>query len=279
MAELRRKVPAPNRTLLHVRAHWPRYALLYGSIVAGVIFIGISAFQGWYGFIPMTTAVILILAYFLIMSFWATQKLYGSRGIRPYHQLFEMGNIGSRSHFVYIDVGLRYQPISLSRRLTTGKITIIDVYNPQWTTSRSLVRWRKHIPHPPLDPRLAWLDGDIHMLPLPDASVDTVMLCQILSEFWQRGDRTELLKEVKRILKPTGQILVAERVRTQTNWLTLGPAALQLPTAKYWHQLLIESGFGVHKQVVIQGMVYCARAQKLTPFQARQLAFQLDFGR
>ena len=275
MAELTHK--APNRTYSHIRANWPRFAILYGAIVVALFFIGFSALQGWVGFIPITTAVILILVYFLFMAFWSTQKLYGPRGIRPYHQLFDMGNIRSRGEFIYVDVGLRYQPLSLSRRLTTGKITVVDVYNPQWNTSRTLVRWREQIPHPPNDPRLTWLDGDIHLLPIPDASVDTVMLCQVLSEFWQKGDRRELLTEIHRILKPGGQLLFAEQVRTQANWLTLGPAALQLPPTKYWHQLLKDGGFGVQKQQVIQGLVYCAQTIKLTPSEVRQLSFQLEY--
>ena len=275
MAELNRK--APNRTLLHIRANWPRFAILYGTIVVALFFIGISAFQEWYGFIPMTLALILILVYFLFMAFWSTQRLYGPYGIRPYHQLFDMGNIRSRSEFIYIDLGLRYQPLSLSRRLTTGKITVVDVYNPQWNSSRALVRWRAQMPHPPNDPRVVWLDGDIHLLPIPDASVETVVLCQILSEYWQKGDRTTLLNEVHRILKPGGQLLFAEQVRTQANWLTLGPAALQLPSINYWHQLVSESGFGIQKQQVIQGLVYCAKATKLTPSEVRQLSFQLEY--
>ncbi len=275
MAELNRK--GANRTFLHIRAHWPRFAILYGAIVAALFFIGFSAFQGWIGFIPMTMALILVLVYFLLMAFWSTQKLYGPHGIRPYHQLFDMGNIRSRSDFVYIDVGLRYQPLSLSRRLTVGKITVIDVYNPQWTTNRSLVRWREQMPHPPSDPRLTWLDGNIHLLPIPDASVETVVLCQILSEFWQKGDRGALLNEVHRILKSGGQLLFAERVRTQTNWLTLGPTAMHLSSTKYWHKLLTENGFGVQKQQIIQGLVYCVQTTKLSPSQARQLAFQLDY--
>ena len=275
MAELKRN--APNRTLMHIRANWPRFAFLYGAIVVALFFIGLSAYRGWYGFVPITTAVILILVYFLFMAFWSTQKLYGPRGIRPYHKLFDMGNIRSRSHFIYIGLGLRYQPVSLSRRLTTGKITIIDVYNPQWTTNRSLVRWRAQMPHPPNDPRVTWLDSNIHLLPVPDATVDTVMICQILSEFWQKGDRITLLKEIHRILKPNGQLLIAEQVRTQTNWLTLGPAAVQLSPTTYWIQLLKESGFMVQKQQLIQGLVYCAQATKLTSSEVRQLAFQLEY--
>ncbi|MGB5058289.1 MAG: hypothetical protein WBO48_06340, partial [Candidatus Promineifilaceae bacterium] len=100
-------------------------------------------------------------------------------------------------------------------------------------------------------------------------------LCQVVSEFWQQGDRAALLQEINRILTPNGRILLAERVRSQTNWLVMGPGAVNLQSAEQWRDLLREAGFIVQKEQDLQGLIHCFRADKPTPAQARQLSLNL----
>jgi len=264
-------------TIGTVYAHWPLYALAYGGLIAALILIGVGARQGWLSLIPLGVALLLVQSYFLFASLWAAHQLYDINGIRPHHVLFDMGAIQDTETFVFIDLGTRRPAIELSRRLTTGRAIIVDVYNPQWTTSRALARRRAQRPPPPPDPRLTWRDGDVNLIPLPDHSVPAVILSQVLSEFWQHGDRLALLSEIYRILAPGGRLLLAERVRTQTNWLVTGPAALGLPTAGYWQNLLRQAGFRLQKERDLLGLIHCIRASKPTPAEARQLAFELDY--
>lgn len=264
-------------TIRTLYAHWPVYALVYGGMIAALISIGVGAQQGWLSLIPLGIAFLLTQAYFLFASLWAAHRLYDYGGIRPHHVLFDMGAIQDTETFVVIDLGSRWQAIELSRRLTTGRVIVVDVYNPQWTTSRALARWRNRRPPPPPDPRLIWRDGAVDLIPLPDESVPAVVLSQTLSEFWQHGDRLALLRELHRILAPNGRLLIAERTRTQTNWLVMGPAALSLFHVNDLRNLLAQAGFRVQKEQELQGLIHCMRAVKPTPTEARQLALELDF--
>ena len=264
-------------TIGTVYAHWPVYALVYGSMIGALILIGVGARQGWLSLIPLGAALLLAQSYFLFASLWAAHQLYDGAGVGPHQVLFDVGAIQDTETFVFIDLGIRRPAIELCRRLTTGRVIVVDVYNPQWTTSRTLARRRANRPSPPSDPRLAWRDGDVNLIPLPDKSVPAVILSQVLSEFWQHGDRLALLKEAHRILAPDGRLLVAERVRTETNWLVMGPAALGLHGAGYWRNLLGQAGFRVQKEQQLLGLIHCIRANKPTPAEARQLAFELDY--
>ena len=264
-------------TKTYLLANWPRFVLLYLGMVAALIIIGVSAMRGWLSFIPLATAVFLILIYFIVAGIWEARKRFDFDGITPHHVLFDMGQIPATERFAYVDLGLQMPPIGLSRRLTTGQVIVIDIYNPQWTVSQWLVRWRVQQKPPPNDPRLSWRDGDLSLLPLPDESVNTVMLCHVAGEFWQDGDRLALLQEAYRILKPRGQLLLAESVRSQTNWLIRGLSALSLPTTDYWHALLQQSGYRIRSEKNVSGLSYCVRAQKPTPAEAQQLSFKLEF--
>lgn len=264
-------------TRTYLLANWPRFSLLYLGMVAALIIIGLSAMRGWLSFIPLATAVFIILVYFFGAGIWEAHQRYDLDGITPHHVLFDMGQLPATEHFAYVDLGLQRPAIGLSRRLTTGQIIVIDIYNPQWTRSPWLVRWRTQQTHLPADPRLSWREGNINLLPLPDESINTVMLCHIAGELWQDGDRAALLREAYRILKPRGQLLLAESVRSQTNWLIRGLAGFDLPTTAYWQQLLKQTGYRIRNEKSIAGLSYCIRAQKPTPSEAQQLSFKLEF--
>ncbi|MCA9896599.1 MAG: class I SAM-dependent methyltransferase [Ardenticatenaceae bacterium] len=264
-------------TRLFILANWPRFVLLYLGMVGALIVIGLSALRGWYAFVLLGTAVFIILVYFIGAGVWEARQRYDLDGITTHHVLFDMGQIPATERLAYVDLGLQLPPIGLSRRLTTGQIVVVDVYNPQWTVSAWLVRWRAQQPHPPADPRLSWREGNLNLLPLPNESVSTVMLCHIAGEFWQEGDRAALLREAYRILKPRGQLLLAESVRSQTNWLIGGPAGFNLPTAEYWRKLLQQAGYRIRSEKDVAGLSHCIRAQKPTPAEAQQLSFKLEF--
>jgi hypothetical protein len=102
-----------------------------------------------------------------------------------------------------------------------------------------------------------------------------VVLNQILSECWQEGDRLRLLKEANRILSANGRLLLAERTRTQTNWLVHGLGGAQFHPVDYWQDLLVEAGFVVHRQQDLHGLIHCFRAHKPSGAEARQLALEL----
>ncbi|MCP4422598.1 MAG: methyltransferase domain-containing protein [Chloroflexi bacterium] len=264
-------------TRTYILANWPRFVLLYVGMVAALIILGLSVMRGWLSYIPLATAAFIILIHFIAAGIWEAHQLYDFDGITPHHVLFDMGQLPATERFAYVDLGLQRQAIGLSRRLTTGQVIVIDIYNPQWTISSWLVRWRAKLPSPQPDPRLSWREGSLNLLPLPDESVSTVMLCHVIGEYWQEGDRKALLSEAYRILKPQGQLLLAEPVRNQTSWIIRGLANLNLPKPNYWHTLLNQAGFHVRNEKNAAGISYCIRAKKPTPSEALQLSFELEY--
>ncbi len=259
----------------HISANWPIYTFMYLGLVIALLVAGISLQEGWLSFVPLMMALGIVLVYFLATTLWAAHQLYDMDGIRPYDVLFNMGQIKATDTIVFVDFGLRVTPLLLRRRLTTGKIITVDVYNPQWTTGQALARARAQAPQPPDDPRLVWQNGRFDLLPLPDRSVSFVMMDQILSQCWQKGDRMRLLQEAHRILMPNGRLLISERVRTQTNWIVYGPGGARFQPAADWSEMLKEAGFIVRRQENLQGLIHCFRADKPSGSEARQLALDL----
>ncbi len=176
-------------TARHVYAQWPGYLLRYGGLVLAFLLIGTGLAMGWQ--VVVALGIVLLAAVFFLMlaALWTANRLYDTDGLQVNDLLFAMSQAQPTDQFANIDLGLRQQAILLSRHLTTGKITVIDVYNPQLAMDSALARARRQAPSAKQDPRLCWYDGQIHMLPLPDSSVTAVFIFQVLSEFGQEGDR------------------------------------------------------------------------------------------
>ncbi len=263
-------------TLRYLYARLPIYATLYGGAVLLLPAMGLAASQGWWGFVPLLLALLLVLLYFVLASLWAAHRIYDTNGRQAHHILFEMGQFRETDRFAFVELDGRWQAIELGRRLSTGQVVVIDVYNPQVAPSRTLARSRANQPRPPAgDPRFVWRNGDIDLLPLPDESVTAVVLCETLAHFWQKGDQETLLQEARRILVPGGRLLLAERTRTRANWLHLGPAALTLSSSQSWRELLQQRGFILRREVDIGGLIHCFRADKPIPIEAQQLRLAL----
>jgi ubiquinone/menaquinone biosynthesis C-methylase UbiE len=259
-------------TKRYVQARWPLFALGYGGgALLSVAAAAAGIIQGWPALIPLAAALIMVIAYLAGTALWSAHRLYDNNNIRD--RLFELGQFRPDDSFVYLDVGVRWLPANMARRLTTGQIIVIDIYNPILTPDGSLARSRRQTLHPRPDPRLSWRDGDISLLPLPDGSVPAVVLSEVASEFWQQGDRDMLIGEIYRILASGGRLILAERVRTTTNLLTMGLNGFELETADYWRDLLTQTGFRIKREESLEELIHFIRADKPLAYEGKQLVF------
>jgi len=267
----------PRRTLQYIRTHWPLFFALYGSLVVAILLIGVGLASGWYSFIPFALAIMLVASYFLVASLYVAYQMNDAPGSTAAEILFEMSQSQPTDRVVCIDLGLRSTAVTVSQRLTTGVVTVIDIYNPQSNIGGALRRGRDLARKPLDDPRLDWIDGGIDLLPLPDRSVGAVFMNQILSEFWLPEERDLLLQEVYRILAPEGRLLVAERIRSQSNLLLTGLVTYTLPTSQQWRAILEKAGFIVRREECPHGLIYCVRADRPGLTAGKQMTLKLEY--
>ena len=201
-----------------------------------------------------------------------------SANIQSVEYLYELSKTHSSDALATIDLGRRWPAITLSHHLTSGRMVVIDVYNPQLMPAKSLLRSRQqHYPATPSDPRLTWYDSNLDLLPLPNSSVRAVFVYQVLSEISAKGDQVTLLKEIARILAPDGRLLIAEFANTWTNRLRSSLGIIHSYPHEHWRNLLEEAGFKFQRVQTIQGVFVCMRADKPSPYSGRQMSLDLDF--
>ena len=260
-----------------IYANLPGYLLRFGGFILSLAMLGLGIILGRQIFIAVGF-VILTATFFLFWAArWTTSRLYDGDQLQIMEFLYGLSQARPEDKLAIIDLGLGAPAIALSRHLTTGHLTVFDVFNPQLTGGKELARARRRVTHFPTDPRLVRIDSRIDLLPLPDRSVSAVFLPLILSEFTQDGDRQTLLREVSRILHPNGRLLCAEQNSSWLNWLSLGPGTSRLQPLDYWQRLFKNAGFEILRQEEINGLTICIRADKPSPFAGKQLSLGLQF--
>lgn len=255
---------------------WPTFLFVYGGgALLGLFLIVNGALGQNWALLAVGAFLLLAATYFFAAAIWAAYRRYDVPGQRPVDLFFQLGRITATTQLVHVCLGVRDTPQQLSRRLTSGRVTALDIYNPQQAPGASLARARLAVTPAPPDPRLRWLEAAIQLLPLPDRSTSLVTMDGTLGALWQQGDRGLLLREIYRILRPKGLAVVAEPVRSRTNWLARGTGALRLEDASAWRRLFREAGFNLLREHDVDGLVHYFVLERPAVGEMQQLALDL----
>lgn len=118
----------------------------------------------------------------------------------------------------------------LQQQYATGNLQVFDFYDPARHTEVSIRRARRaYPPFPgtqPVDMRAP--------LPLADNSIDVAFAFLAAHEIRDPAERTAFFQEIRRVLKPTGQVAVTEHLRDPANFLAYTIGFLHFHSRRTW---------------------------------------------
>jgi SAM-dependent methyltransferase len=105
--------------------------------------------------------------------------------------------------------------VAAARRLTTGRATGVDLWIPGAVSGNHPQAVLENAALEGVADRVEVKEGDARQLPFPDASFDVVLSNFVLHEVKTREERGKIVREVVRVLRPGGRLLLVDFIFTK----------------------------------------------------------------
>ncbi len=224
-----------------VRFNWHFYVLAVAAVAGlGLMALsveGILALLCWIA----ATGIVVLTTVSLWVTYWVydLSNLYGL-GWLPENLVPDSGTI------VNIHAGFDETSGLLHRKYPTAQLVVLDFYDPAKHTEVSLQRARKAYP-----PYPGTLQTVTAQLPLADASVDVCFAILAAHEVRDEIERIAFFKEMHRVLKPEGRVVVTEHLRDTANFAAYNLGAFHFHAKPVWLRAFAASGFIVGQETKI----------------------------
>lgn len=153
------------------------------------------------------------------------------------------------SKIININAGFDETSILLKDKFPNSELLVFDFYDPKKHTEVSIKRARKAYPLFPNTISVTTTD-----LPTLDNSADIIFIIFAAHEIRNEQERIKFFKELKRVLKPTGEIFITEHLRDLPNFLAYNIGFLHFYSKQSWLHVFQFSGLSLKNE------------KKITPF-------------
>ena len=225
-----------------IRFNWHFYALAFGLALA----VGVAA-----AMLPAPLSYIgcaglgLIVAPTLI-------SLAVSTYVYDYAGLYELGWLPAR---ITPEPGIKLLTISagfdeitplLAQRWPAEQLLAVDFYDPTRHTEVSIKRARQAYPPVPGTKQVS-----TNALPLATHSADYALAFLAAHEVRDPAERAAFFREIGRVLKPTGEIIVVEHLRDTANFLAYTIGFFHFHSRRAWLATFRAAGLQVAQEIKI----------------------------
>lgn len=191
----------------------PNLVIGFGAAAFMLVMLGVFLAGGTgataSGFGPYLAGLLCLLAAFgmIVGSLWGKPRLW--------RQVLD--NQGLRGDEIALDAGTGrgLVAVELARRLPEGHVDAIDIWRGRDQTGNSEEAARLNLEVTGTADRVTLQRADLRApLPFPDGHFDLVVVSMTLRSLPLRGERDEATRELTRVLKPGGRIIVVDTART-----------------------------------------------------------------
>ncbi len=130
--------------------------------------------------------------------------------LRQRDHLLDALNLRGDERVLDLGCGSGLLLIGAAKRLTTGKAIGVDIWQKEDQSGNSPDVTRANAEAEGVADRIEILDNDMRHMTLPKNSFDVVVSCLAIHNVYDEEDRTRVLLEILRVLKPGGRVALLD---------------------------------------------------------------------
>lgn len=231
-----------------VRFNWPLYVVSSLVVLALLLLAMQSSFAGGVRAAFLLSSVLVLLQ--TLLSLLASHWVYDRSALRDWRFLVESLNEQDSLCIVNVHSGYDETSGALRQLFTKADIATVDLYPALGRREPSIVRARELYP-----PGAKSICETISDWPLTDSSVDFILIAFAAHEVRDPEQRKLLFQQVRRVLKPTGRIVLVEHVRDFSNFVAFSLGFMHFLPLAEWIRCASESNLKIAKQYRITPLV------------------------
>jgi SAM-dependent methyltransferase len=235
---------APPRRVTFERAlriagyNWPLYAGASVAVAIGMVLACLPVVPGVVRVLGGIGAGVAV--WYACASFWAFHWMFDRSELLGGRWLIEeLPQAPAR--WVQINVGLEETTLPLSDVFPAAEGKPLDLYNPAVMTEPAVTRARQKSEG-------AAVAAQPDALPVDDGWADVVVVTLAAHEIRDAQRRQGFFRELRRVVSPTGRVVVAEHLRDLAAALAFGPGIFHFFPRGEWLRLGQSAGLEVERE-------------------------------
>ncbi len=221
-----------------LKFNWPFYAVALVVVISCVMGVVLAPLWARLLIAPVLSGAL----FWSVASLWASHIVYDLSPITRWDWIEELFSQVPRKA-ANIHAGFDETSRALRRAFPTTDLQVWDFYDRTLMTEASIARARKNFGATDAE------SIDAARLPAMDASLDAVFLLFAAHELRSATAREEFFRELRRVLRPEGTLIIVEHLRDWANFLAYGPGFLHFLPRVEWLRLARASGLSVKQEL------------------------------
>ncbi|KAA9339342.1 methyltransferase domain-containing protein [Hymenobacter busanensis] len=240
-----RRKPAEG-VLNIVRFNWPFFAAAASLllVLGGAVLLADATWRPW------VLAALMLTGAPLVASLLVSYYVYDCSALYSLNWLPAECWPTAGQTMVNIHAGFDETSYLLLQRFPSASLRVLDFFDPTEHSEASIRRARAaDSPFHGTEP------VQPHALPLPAASVDRGFVLLAAHEIRKPTQRVAFFGELRRVLKPTGRLVVVEHLRDPANFLAYTIGFLHFYPRPMWLRTFAAAGFTPQQEIKITPFV------------------------
>jgi ubiquinone/menaquinone biosynthesis C-methylase UbiE len=234
------------------RSEKPKYGL-YAIRIIAILFsvieiIGLLLLSAGYVFhityLTIGGWTITAFGIYMIVAHFLSLYVFTGVGTNRFSRTAELMELKGNEYVLDVGTGTGRTAIQMTKRLTTGKLVGIDIWDTMELGGNSPERAYKNAEIEGVKDKVEFKFGNVLEIPFDDDVFDIVTCSSVLNNLSGEKNRIKALKEILRVLKPKGKLMLLEPLRNFRMFCAFTPFAFfQLGKREDWENYAKTAGF------------------------------------